>query len=42
MNRVILQRYRGIRKHVETLSPMYDRECIRVYFFIKYRIKTEL
>ncbi len=28
MGRVILQRYRGIRKNVETISPMYDRDLI--------------
>jgi hypothetical protein len=28
MNRVILQRYRGIRQQIETLSPMYDRRLV--------------
>ncbi len=32
MNRVILQRYRGIRRHVETISPMYDRKLLDYIF----------
>ncbi|MDB4416142.1 asparagine synthase-related protein [Akkermansiaceae bacterium] len=32
MNRVILQRYRGIRNYIETLSPMYDRNVLNYIF----------
>lgn len=32
MNRVILQRYRSIRSHQETLSPMYDRDILEYLY----------
>lgn len=31
MNRVILQRYRGIRNKIDTISPMYDNDLIDYY-----------
>lgn len=37
MNRVILQRYRGIRKHIETLSPMYDRNVLEYIFSLNLK-----
>ncbi|MBO3700889.1 asparagine synthase-related protein [Roseivirga sp. E12] len=37
MNRVILQRYRGIRQQQETLSPMYDRHLMEYILSLDLR-----
>ncbi len=40
MNRVILQRYRAIRNHVETTSPMYDIRLMEYYRKLNFKLRA--
>ena len=41
MHRVILQRYRSIRRYVDTLTPMYDRRLIDLYLRMPPELRSQ-